>query len=348
LIFLGDIALPFGVDPSPATRAYERVFDGEPAAANLEGGILETQQATASLAGLYNSPQVRDLLSGLNVKIVSLANNHILDTGRPPSRTAAWLGEHGIASCGAGDDAAAARAPVHLELEGTRLCFLAFGWQPIGCRPATDRTAGVAPLRTESVLAAVEACRKSWPDDKIVLMMHWNYELELYPQPAHRRLARAAIDCGAAAIIGHHSHRVQGIEFYHEAPIVYGLGNGFFPQGVFFDGKLVYPKVCASQLAFAWDPVSGASRCHWFIYQRKDHTVQHDRSEDTRTSGSVAALTPYAGFTDAEYLRWFKINRTRRFLLPVYDDDTQVIRNRLRDGWLNLRNWISRHRPRQG
>ncbi|HET9726515.1 MAG TPA: CapA family protein, partial [Gemmatimonadales bacterium] len=45
------------------------------------------------------------------------------------------------------------------------------------------------------------------------------------PRGDLRRWARAVIDAGADAVIGHGPHVLRGIEFYRERPIVYSLGN---------------------------------------------------------------------------------------------------------------------------
>jgi poly-gamma-glutamate synthesis protein (capsule biosynthesis protein) len=43
-----------------------------------------------------------------------------------------------------------------------------------------------------------------------------------------RQLARAAADAGAALVLGHHAHVLQGWERYDSSVIVYGLGNFVF------------------------------------------------------------------------------------------------------------------------
>jgi hypothetical protein len=49
--------------------------------------------------------------------------------------------------------------------------------------------------------------------------------------PYERPLAHAAIDAGADAVLGHHSHIVKGIEFHRGRPIFHGLGNGCVVTG---------------------------------------------------------------------------------------------------------------------
>jgi hypothetical protein len=46
------------------------------------------------------------------------------------------------------------------------------------------------------------------------VLIHGNYEFELYPQPAHRQLALELIDAGVHSVIFHHPHRVGPVERY--------------------------------------------------------------------------------------------------------------------------------------
>jgi poly-gamma-glutamate capsule biosynthesis protein CapA/YwtB (metallophosphatase superfamily) len=76
-----------------------------------------------------------------------------------------------------------------------------------------------------------------------------------------RQIAHAAIDAGAAMVLGSHAHWVQAVEFYEGAFIAYGLGNFVFDQswstettqGVimhagFLDGKLVNVRFVPVQI----------------------------------------------------------------------------------------------------
>src|SRR5690606_31988145 len=65
---------------------------------------------------------------------------------------------------------------------------------------------------------------------------------EQYPQPLHRKLAKELIDIGADAIIGHHSHIIQGIELYQGKPIIYGLGNFYLPKFTYNGYYLDFPS----------------------------------------------------------------------------------------------------------
>jgi hypothetical protein len=71
------------------------------------------------------------------------------------------------------------------------------------------------------------------------------------PRGDLRRWARAVIDAGADAVVGHGPHVLRGVEFYRGRPIVYSLGNFLTYRGFNLDGPLGVTGVL--QLEFAPD-----------------------------------------------------------------------------------------------
>ncbi len=71
------------------------------------------------------------------------------------------------------------------------------------------------------------------------------------PRGDLRRWARAMIDAGADAVIGHGPHVLRGIEFYRNKPIVYSLGNFLTYRGFNLNGPLGITGVL--QLEFGAD-----------------------------------------------------------------------------------------------
>jgi hypothetical protein len=67
--------------------------------------------------------------------------------------------------------------------------------------------------------------------DALVVYLHWGREWVHDPVPDQLRLARYAIDLGADAVIGCHSHTIQSFEQYKGRWIFYGLGNYLFKAG---------------------------------------------------------------------------------------------------------------------
>jgi hypothetical protein len=58
------------------------------------------------------------------------------------------------------------------------------------------------------------------------------------PRGNLRRFARAVIDAGADAVVGHGPHVLRGIEFYKGRPIAYSLGNFLTYKGFSMEGVL--------------------------------------------------------------------------------------------------------------
>lgn len=336
MIFVGDIAHPFRQAPTWGQPSWPWLKH-QAVVANLEGALVfSDEQANTKHRALFNHASILDTLISTNVRVVSLANNHIMDIPGALENTCAMLREKDIAYTGAGETLSEASSPAQIVKENKTWIFLAAGWETIQCRPAGPDSAGINPLRPEQLLAAIEFQRLHNPDAVLVVMPHWNYELELYPQPAHRQLAMAAIDAGADGVIGHHPHRVGGIEIYKGKPIAYSLGNWWMPQGVYFGGKLSFGDETLLQLALEWSPGT-AVVCHWFEYRREDHQLIHISSEPLAKSARIRQLTPFDGMPHNVYRRWFQNHRIKRKALPIYHDYRHRLLNALKDYYVQKR-----------
>ena len=62
----------------------------------------------------------------------------------------------------------------------------------------------------------------------VIVNYHLGAELDYVPNNNQVRLGRATIDGGADLVIGHHSHRINPIEYYNGKYICYSLGNFSF------------------------------------------------------------------------------------------------------------------------
>jgi poly-gamma-glutamate synthesis protein (capsule biosynthesis protein) len=164
-------------------------------------------------------------LAEAGVTVLSLANNHCMDFGAAAlAETRDLLRRAGIACTGAGADLTEATTPLVIERRGIRIGLLA------ACDPltkpapaATADTAGIAPLDPEQLLAAVDALRPQV--DHVILMLHWGLEYSPLPTPAQVRFADAARAHGVSAILGHHSHCIQGVDVRNGTIVAYSLAN---------------------------------------------------------------------------------------------------------------------------
>ena len=180
-------------------------------------------------ATLRASPTVPRLLRRLDVAV--LANNHVSDFGEiGVLDTIETLKRCGIQPVGYGANLVEAARPAVVEKSGVRLAIAA------QCCPttngenlATHQTPGVAPLGMATLKQAIEGARLQC--DALIIYLHWGCEWVHDPAPDQLRLARYAIECGADAVVGCHSHTIQSYEQYRGRWIFYGLGNYLFKAG---------------------------------------------------------------------------------------------------------------------
>lgn len=172
----------------------------------------------------------------------TLANNHVLDWGRPGLRdTVDALRAAGIATTGAGSARSQATAPVCLTTpvaphggteDGTRVLVFGFAaassgvprrWAATASRAGVAWLADVDEAAATTVLRAVEAWRK--PGDLVVVSIHWGPNWGYEVTPAERAFAHRLVDGGVDLVHGHSSHHPRPIEVYRERLVLYGCGD---------------------------------------------------------------------------------------------------------------------------
>lgn len=337
MIFLGDIAIPNHEFADLLDRP--KCFGEDIVVANLEGTISNnTKKKYLNKNIVFNTKEAVNYLKKINTKVVCLANNHVLDIKENLHGTLKELEKNSIHYCGVGDNILMAQKPARVEWNGIKYCFLSFGWDVIGCQYAKKNRCGVNPLEKENVIKCIDYCKKSYVEDKIIIIFHWDYELEIYPMPMHRTLAKEVIDHGAEIVVGHHSHCVQGIENYKGKYIIYSLGNWLMPNGIYMQGRLKFPKYAHRECAIEWN---GEDKllCHWFWFRPDTQQIIYDKTEDAKKSAEIKKLSSFTDMTNKEYSAWFRDNRKKRILLPVFDsfDSVEMFAKKK---WLKVRGII--------
>jgi poly-gamma-glutamate synthesis protein (capsule biosynthesis protein) len=177
-------------------------------------------------------PENVSCLKAAAIDCCVLANNHILDWGPPGLvETLEVLQEAGIATAGAGRNAAEAAAPaIQLIGTGNRIVTFAFGSTTSGIPrdwAAGEHTPGVN-LLVEGTLERIagDVQRVRLPGDVVVASLHWggNWGYEIPREQrllAHRLIDEAGID----VVHGHSSHHPKGIEVHAGRPVLYGCGD---------------------------------------------------------------------------------------------------------------------------
>lgn len=205
---------------------------------NLESVIVDRGRDTGHPENrrIFSAPPVTArVLAERGVDLVSLANNHAWDFGRPALfETFTHLEAAGVRWVGAGRSADEAYAPVVLERNGLRVAFVAATliWNQ-GPLEAHEGRAYVAGADHERLVGVVEKLANDRSVARVVVSLHAGEEYRDDPTPSTRALVARLVGAGADLVLGHHTHAVQGVSFEGAAPVVWSLGNltmGMHPE----------------------------------------------------------------------------------------------------------------------
>lgn len=226
ILFVGDLMFDRTIRTIAEKGGYDQIFscvsdyvkDFDTVVGNLEGPITKYPSRSAGTipgeegnTSFTFDAQVAHALAKFNFKVLSLANNHILDFGKEGlSMTKDSLTEAGISYFGApsGD------ISIVKELGGKKIAFVAF-----------NQFAGQNdPQKTIDAIRDTQGST-----DFVVVYAHWGEE---YTEPTEyvKSLAHRFIDSGADFIVGSHPHIIQDHEIYKGKHIYYSLGNFIFDQ----------------------------------------------------------------------------------------------------------------------
>jgi poly-gamma-glutamate synthesis protein (capsule biosynthesis protein) len=196
------------------------------AVGNIECVLSDADRRENSLRRLHmrGRPRTCGLLNEWGLNVANVANNHILEQGLPAAEdTVLNLRLAGLDVIGAGADGRFGKGLsfIRKKIKGVvfYLCGFCLRREPYAFDGGADLV---------NVLSAVGKLKAAQPDAMIVLSVHWGHEYIDYPSLEQRRTAEQLAQAGAAMIIGHHPHVVQGIGQVHNALVAYSLGNFIF------------------------------------------------------------------------------------------------------------------------
>ncbi len=244
-------------------------------------------------------PECVDFLKAGHFEIALLANNHTGDQDAQGTlSTLSVLDANHIRTVGAGKDLASARRPLRLEKNGLKLSIINVAEGEFGL--ARKDYPGANPLDTLDTLADIRQEKAS--NDLVLVVIHGGNEYNPIPSPRMKQTYRAFADAGASAIVNIHPHCPQGMEIYHDVPIIYSPGNFFFPwredgnydaSKFWFSGYLprisfdqqgayaleITPYYFSDLPAWKIHPLKGKQR-QWFLdYLDKITTIFHQEGE---------------------------------------------------------------------
>lgn len=273
LMAVGDLEMAFGVSrrivnigPEVPFADVDHFFaEADIVVGNLECSLSRNGEPWPNKQLHFGAtPKAAEALAVGGVDVVSVANNHSLDFGRQAFLdTLDLLDAAGVGHFGGGANSAEARAPLIVERNGLRIAFLSYVtpfWGPYSFTTKSweakpDRT-GIAIARYDDITADVTAAREV--ADVVVVSIHADGEYRRLPKRSQRRQADAAIGAGAALVIEHGAHVLQGYRRGPNTLIAYGLGNFVFPG---YDGDARYSAILDVTLSaqgvesFSWIPI---------------------------------------------------------------------------------------------
>lgn len=240
--FVGD--LMFGRNVKDVTDRYGTTYlfdkvkpyftNADYASANFENPILknpeEDYEKIDKQIHLHTGAEAIHALKELDFTVLNLANNHMMDYGvEGLNDTVEELDNVGLNHVGAGNDLEEATEIDYQEKNGLTIATLGYTDALVEGFSALGYRGGVARATPDNIFPLIEEANEK--ADLVFVNIHWGVEYDNQPHPRQTELAKAMIDVGADAIIGHHSHVLSEVEKYKNGVIFYGLGNFVFDQG---------------------------------------------------------------------------------------------------------------------
>jgi poly-gamma-glutamate synthesis protein (capsule biosynthesis protein) len=242
--FGGDVHFPAGTnlgdrlaaDPASALgpTVPELLSGANLSMTNLESALTDgtCPDAQPKQFVFYAPASAVQAFKGAGVTLITEANNHGEDCGRPGLQTALSVrAQTGYPILGIGQNLGDAFTPYRATINGEKITIIA-ATQVIDADLQTSWTAtadqaGLASAYdVDALVSAVEAARRV--SDTVIVYLHWGTELDACPNPDQEPLARVLVAAGADIVVGTHAHVLLGGGYLGSAYVDYGLGNFAF------------------------------------------------------------------------------------------------------------------------
>ncbi len=195
---------------------------------NLESPVSsprKLRKITKTGPHMISNVSIFEHLKKLSIKLVTLANNHIMDFGPDGLQdTMTNCTNNSIAFVGAGMNLEKAQKPFIIEYAGHRIAILNFAENEWAS--AEKNKAGANPIDIIENIRQIRTLRNQ--NDFVIIIIHGGHEYSNLPSPRMVNQYRFYAENGASLIVGHHPHFISGFEVFKGVPIFYSLGNMLF------------------------------------------------------------------------------------------------------------------------
>jgi poly-gamma-glutamate synthesis protein (capsule biosynthesis protein) len=234
ILITGDFCPINRIDNLISNENFDAIFNDflpvikekEFAITNLECPLSTTEKKIKKTGPSFKaSLDTAKALKYSGFKLVTLANNHIMDYGISGLRsTTQACKNNNIGYVGVGENHAEARQIFSAQVGNRNVAILNFTEDEFSTTHGNYPGANPLDL-VENYHDIVDAKENA---DYVIVIIHGGHEYYDLPSPRIRKTYHFYADAGADAIIGHHSHYYSGYEVYNKVPIFYSLGNFVF------------------------------------------------------------------------------------------------------------------------
>jgi len=226
LSFVGDVMWVGGNWKAFAAPAG-KLLDGDLRVGNLETPTSSDHPTDSMALGLWSFNAPTDMLEALPLDLLQLNNNHSLDAGdKGLENTLREVAQRGYRRTGVDQQA-------RVTVLGREVALLAYTWGINDRKVSKSHQLHVIPFGhlDESIdLGLLERQVSEARDagaELVVVLLHWGFEYEFYPEPHFMILARRIVSAGADLVVGQGPHVVQPAEICHvnRPEVVPGVGT---------------------------------------------------------------------------------------------------------------------------
>lgn len=316
VLAVGDVFL----DRKFPTEAFSHVQDWFDSAdlviGNHEGALSQSGQQRLFypwLSIINSTPEMVEGLDFAGFDILSLANNQSMNYGPEGLMdTIELLDRVGIDVTGAGDDKLAAESPAVRTVDGISVAVIgveATRWDWGDTQALTDQP-GLNQLQTSPLYSPPHVSRRALQKlentvsvaketyDVVILLPHFGVTAGHEVAAHQRAIAHTAVDAGADAIIGAHSHTLQAVEVYKETPIFYSLGNFVFDKSGHWGVNWMPSETAVAELTISAEGVNDVI-VHPALYDTgardKPQILDPDKPEYSDIVDLLSELSSYEG-----------------------------------------------------
>lgn len=293
--------------------------------ANLEAPFVNVPLAPIDKIGpnLSTPSKFMPFFEHLEVDGYALANNHMGDFGPAGIKNTLDV-LHGLGKdfAGASDNYEDAYRPIRKTIKNVKVSVFSFCENEFGTAAAHQGgAAGYDRAKAKQLIK-----REQSAADAVIIIFHGGCEHCPFPSPEQRQRYHDLIDWGAKAVVGMHSHCLQGMEYYNDAPIFYGVGNCYFP----LDKETVYEGWhigALARLTVNADKIIG--ELVPFIFDDNDAEIKQIRDNGIRDYfAKISAVAQSDTQADAAFKAWAVISgENLEKLIAGYCGDKNLPKN---------------------